>query len=336
MSEASLPPPGDRTVLADPHPPAVVADRVTVDYRIHVERRRSLQRLLAGDLREREMRRIHALKGVSFTVGIGEAVGIIGHNGSGKSSLLRAIGGLVPVTSGRVRVRSTPVLLGVRAALEPDLSARQNVFLGGTALRVPRTVLTERFDDIIEFADAEEFVDVPLRAFSSGMRAKLQFAIATAATPDILMIDEALSVGDAEFKERSDARIKEMIAEAGTVFLVSHAMRSILDVCDRVLWIDHGELVADGPAEAVVEAYRAHVDRRRQARRARKAAKATKAIGTSGATEAAEPAGATGTSGPTEAAEPAGTTGPAGASGSPPDPPTPPTESEPGPPPTLP
>lgn len=277
MSDVFLPPPAGAVALEQSAQPAVVADRVAVDYQIHVERRRSLQRLLAGDMREREMRRIHALKGVSFTAHVGEAIGIIGHNGSGKSTLLRAVGGLVPVTSGRVRVRSTPVLLGVRAALEPDLSARQNVFLGGTALRISRSVLSERFDDIIEFAGLEEFVDVPLRAFSSGMRARLQFAIATAATPDILMIDEALSVGDAEFKERSDARIKEMIAEAGTMFLVSHSMRSVLDVCQRVLWIDHGELVADGPAEAVVEAYRAHVERRREARRARKAAKQAKA-----------------------------------------------------------
>ena len=251
-----------------------MVDRLAVDYEIYVERNRSLRRLLRGSNRERQTRRIHAIKQVSMVATTGESVGVIGHNGSGKTTLLRAIGGLVPITAGQIKVRSNPVLLGVRAALISDLSARQNIFLGGTSLRIPRSELDARLDDIIEFAGLEEFVDVPLRAFSSGMRARLQFAIATAVTPDILMIDEALSVGDAEFKERSDARIKEMIADAGTVFLVSHSMRSVLDICDRVLWIDHGELVADGPAEEVVEAYQAHVERRRVARRKRQAKKA--------------------------------------------------------------
>ena len=251
---------------ADPRPrePAVVADRLGVDYEIHVERQRSLRRLLSGDVRERETRRIPALKGVSLTASVGEAIGVIGHNGSGKSTLLRAIGGLVPLAEGRVRVRATPLLLGVTAALEPQLSARQNVFLGGTALRIPRSVLAERLEHIIAFAGVEEFVDVPLRAFSSGMRARLQFAIATAVTPEVLLIDEALSVGDAEFKARSDARIREMIAAAGTVFYVSHSLNGLVDICHRALWIDHGELIADGPADAVVAAYREHAGRRRR------------------------------------------------------------------------
>ena len=266
MSEAPAPPTITAATLDDTSP-SVVADQVAVDYRIHVERRRSIKRLLTGDIRERETKRIHALKGVSFVASEGESIGVIGHNGSGKTTLLRAIGGLVPVTAGKVRVRATPVLLGVKAALEPDLSARQNILLGGTSLRIPRAELIDRTDEILAFAGLEEYHDVPLRAFSSGMRARLSFAIATAATPDILLIDEALSVGDAEFKQRSDARIKELIAGAGTVFVVSHSMRAILDVCDRVLWIDHGELIADGPAEAVVDAYRTHVGAKRKRRR---------------------------------------------------------------------
>ena len=268
MSEAPAPPTITAATLDDTSP-SVVVDEVAVDYRIHVERRRSIKRLLTGDIRERETKRIHALKGVSFVASEGESIGVIGHNGSGKTTLLRAIGGLVPVTAGKVRVRATPVLLGVKAALEPDLSARQNILLGGTSLRIPRAELIDRTDEILAFAGLEEYHDVPLRAFSSGMRARLSFAIATAATPDILLIDEALSVGDAEFKQRSDARIKELIAGAGTVFVVSHSMRAILDVCDRVLWIDHGELIADGPAEAVVDAYRTHVGAKRKRRRRR-------------------------------------------------------------------
>lgn len=268
MSEAPAFPPasgdGDVAIRGEP---TVVADRVEVDYRVAVERRRSLKRLLRGSRRDRESRRINALKGVSLVAHEGEAIGVIGHNGSGKTTMLRAIGGLVPLAGGRIEVRSEPVLLGVKAALEPNLSARQNVMLGGTALRIPRAELERRTDDIIAFADVEEFADVPLRAFSAGMRARLQFAIATAVTPDILLIDEALSVGDAEFKERSDERIREMIAGAGTMLLVSHSMKAVLDICDRAVWIHRGELIADGPAQDVVEAYERHVGPRKRGKK---------------------------------------------------------------------
>lgn len=250
--------------------PVVVVDHVDVTYRIYADRQPKLRKLFVGDSRHREYRAVEAVKDVSFVVSRGEAVGIVGHNGSGKSTLMRAIAGLLPVSAGRIFAQSTPILLGVAAALEPDISARRNVFLGGTALGVSRDELEERFEEIIEFAGVEEFVDLPLRAFSTGMRARLQFAIATAATPDILMIDEALSVGDAEFKERSDERIREMIGGAGTVFLVSHSMKSILDVCDRVLWLDHGRLIADGDAETVVGAYQEHTARLKAERKARK------------------------------------------------------------------
>jgi teichoic acid transport system ATP-binding protein len=249
--------------------PSVVVDHVDVTYRIYADSQPKLRKAFIGDRRQREYRPVHAVRDVGFVTYPGQAVGVIGHNGSGKSTLLRAIAGLLPVESGRIYARSLPVLLGVAAALEPDISARRNVFLGGTALGISKQELADRFDDIIEFAGVEDFVDLPLRAFSSGMRSRLQFAIATAATPEILMIDETLSVGDAEFKERSDERIREMIGEAGTVFLVSHSSSSILDVCDRVLWLDHGRLVGDGDAEDVVAAYKKHVKRRKAARKER-------------------------------------------------------------------
>lgn len=239
--------------------PVILARDVDVTYRVYAERRRSLQRLLSGDPRQREHRSIEAVKGVSLTIRAGESVGVVGHNGSGKSTLLRAIGGLMPVSGGTVQVRSIPVLMGVRAALEPDLSARANVLLGGTALRIPRKVLIQQMDQIMEFAGVEEHADLPLRAFSSGMKARLQFAISTVVSPEILLIDEALSVGDAEFKAKSDDKIQEMMEQASTVFLVSHSMRNILDVCERAIWLDHGNLVADGPAEPVVSAYQDHV-----------------------------------------------------------------------------
>jgi teichoic acid transport system ATP-binding protein len=240
--------------------PAVVVDHVDITYRIYSDSQPKLRKLFVGDDRQGRYRSVEAVRQVSFVAKRGEAIGIVGHNGSGKSTLLRGIAGLVPITDGEVYARSIPVLLGVGAALESDLSGRRNVFLGGTALGMKLAELEERFDEIVEFAGVEEFIDLPLRAFSSGMRSRLQFAIATAITHEILMVDEALSTGDAEFKERSDERIREMIDGAGTVFLVSHSMKSILDVCDRVLWLDHGRLVADGEPEAVVGAYKAHMD----------------------------------------------------------------------------
>lgn len=260
MSEQAM---ASDSLTNPPRAPVTIAVRdVDVTYRIYAARQRSLRRLVSGDRRERLSRSIEAVKQVSLTARAGEAVGIVGHNGSGKSTLLRAIGGLMPMSAGTIRVRSVPVLLGVKAALENDLSGRANVFLGGTALRIPKKLLRERFDEIVEFAGVQDFIDLPLRAFSSGMRARLQFAIATAVTPDILMVDEALSVGDAEFKERADERIRGMMAEAGTVMIVSHSMKAITDICDRALWIDHGSLVADGPAGEVVAAYERHTRRR--------------------------------------------------------------------------
>lgn len=253
------------TAVADPSP-VVIVRNLDVTYRIYADRVPKLRKAFTGNRTQREYRAVEAVRDISFVSHQGEAIGIIGHNGSGKSTLLRAIAGLVPITDGRVFARSVPVLLGVAAALEPDVSGRQNVLLGGTALGLRRSELEERFDEIVEFAGVEEFIDLPLRAFSSGMRSRLQFAIATAVTPEILMVDEALSTGDAEFKERSDTRIREMLGEAGTVFLVSHALNTIVDVCTRVLWIDHGELVADGGANEVVAAYEAHTVRLREER----------------------------------------------------------------------
>jgi teichoic acid transport system ATP-binding protein len=247
--------------------PSVIVDEVDITYRIYSDSQPHLRRLFVGDTEQRKYRGVEAVKHVSFVANPGEAIGIVGHNGSGKSTLLRGIAGLVPITAGNVYASSIPVLLGVAAALETGLSGRRNVFLGGTALGMKLSQLEERFDEIVEFAGVEEFIDLPLRAYSSGMRARLQFAIATAMTPEILMVDEALSTGDAEFKERSDERIREMIGEAGTIFLVSHSMKSVRDVCDRALWLDHGELIADGTPDEVIDAYEDHVKRVKAERR---------------------------------------------------------------------
>jgi len=276
VSDAPTAPPAAAPPVA-PVEPTVIARNLDVTYRVYADSQPKLRKLFVGDRSQREYRAVEAVKDLTFVAEPGEAIGIIGHNGSGKSTLLRAISGLVPASGGEVYASSIPVLLGVAAALEPDISGRRNIFLGGTALGITRDELEDRLDDIVEFAGLEEFIDLPLRAYSSGMRSRLQFAIATAVTPEILMVDEALSTGDGEFKDRSDARIREMIGEAGTVFLVSHSLKSITDVCNRVLWLDHGRLIADGDPESVVGAYQAHVDKLKAANRRKRKAKAAKA-----------------------------------------------------------
>ena len=291
-----------------PVAPTVIAHHLDVTYRVYADSQPKLRKLFVGDRTQRQYRNVEAVKDLTFVAEPGEAIGIIGHNGSGKSTLLRAIAGLVPSSGGEVFASSIPVLLGVAAALEPDISGRRNVFLGGTALGITREELLRRFDDIVEFAGLEEFIDLPLRAYSSGMRSRLQFAIATAVTPEILMVDEALSTGDGEFKDRSDARIREMIGEAGTVFLVSHSLKSVTDVCTRVLWLDHGQLVADGDPESVVGAYQHHVDKLKAANKRKRLAKARKAAeaGTAAAgTGAAPETGGAAAAGTAEATPPA-------------------------------
>jgi teichoic acid transport system ATP-binding protein len=204
------------------------------------------------------MREVHAVRGVSFTAYRGEAIGLIGSNGSGKSTLLKAVAGLLPAESGKVYTNGQPSLLGVNAALMNDLTGERNVILGGLAMGMTREQVLERYDGIVEFSGINEkgdFITLPMRTYSSGMSARLRFSIAAAKDHDVLMIDEALATGDHKFRKRSEARIRELRKEAGTVFLVSHNNKSIRDTCERVLWLERGVLRMDGPTEDVLKEY---------------------------------------------------------------------------------
>ena len=237
--------------------PVVVVDDLHVVYRVYAGGRRAeggdaATRLLT---RTRGLRTVHALKGVSFVAHENESIGVIGHNGSGKSTLMRAITGLTPPESGAVYASSRPNLLGIGAALLGDLSGENNIVLGGLALGFNKREVREMRDDIVEFAELQEFIDLPMRTYSSGMQARLKFSIATAKQHEILIVDEALSVGDKAFRARSEERIRSIRENAGTVFLVSHSMGSIRDTCVRTIWIHRGELRMDGPTEEVVDTY---------------------------------------------------------------------------------
>jgi teichoic acid transport system ATP-binding protein len=197
----------------------------------------------------------------------GEAVGIIGPNGSGKSTLLRGIAGLMPITAGQIYVRGEPSLLGVGAALIDDLPGSRNIELGCLAMGMTPAEVRERFDDIVAFADIGEFIDMPMRTYSSGMNARLRFAIAASKTHDILLIDEALATGDAEFRRKSEKRILELVDQAGTIFLVSHGLQVIRRTCTRVIWMQQGEIVMDGPSDDVIDAYEDRYDPDERTRR---------------------------------------------------------------------
>ncbi|GAB3562056.1 ABC transporter ATP-binding protein [Spelaeicoccus albus] len=235
--------------------PVVVVDDLHVDYRVYVTGKRVRNASSKLFKRGRATQTVHALKGVSFTAYQNESIGVIGHNGSGKSTLMRAIVGLTPASKGAVYASSRPNLLGVGAALIRDLSGEQNIILGGLAMGFTIDEIEARRDEIVEFTDMQKFINMPMRTYSSGMAARLKFAIATSRAHEILIVDEALAVGDKEFRAKSEDRIREIREAAGTVFLVSHSMSSIRSTCDRVLWINEGELVMDGPTEEVVPAY---------------------------------------------------------------------------------
>jgi teichoic acid transport system ATP-binding protein len=246
--------------------PTVIVENVHVTYRITGAGKTmnntpsaALKRIVARKSNP-TIREVRAVKGVSFTAYQGEAVGLVGSNGSGKSTLLRAIAGLLPVDQGgAIYTMGQPSLLGANAALLPDLSGEQNVIIGLLAMGMTRQRAEELMPGIIEFSGIDEhgekFSELPMSTYSSGMSARLRFSIAAARMHDVLLVDEALATGDARFRRRSEERVREMLASAGTVFLVSHAVGTIREVCDRSIWLERGVIRMDGPTEEVVDAY---------------------------------------------------------------------------------
>jgi teichoic acid transport system ATP-binding protein len=235
--------------------PTVVVDGLHVRYRVFASGKPMKGGNQSIVRKSRGVREVHALQGVSFAVYEGESIGVIGHNGSGKSTLLRTIAGLQTPSEGNVYANSRPALLGVNAALLQNLSGDKNVRLGALSLGFSSAEIESKRDEIVEFSGLGDFIDLPMRTYSSGMAARLRFAIAIAKSQQILLIDEALAVGDRKFRKKSEQRIRDMRSEAGTVFLVSHSIGSILDTCTRVLWIDHGNLRMDGDPKEVCDAY---------------------------------------------------------------------------------
>lgn len=235
---------------------------VHVYYRVYEDSAVSLKERFAQGRLRRRYQTIKAVRGVTLDLHESETLGLIGPNGSGKSTLLSAMTGLLPIRSGTIQGRSRPSLLGVSSALRSALSGRRNILIGGLALGFTTAEIDNRMDEIIDFSGLRDAIDRPMRTYSSGMRARLNFAIATSRLPQILLIDEALAVGDRDFRARSAQRIGEVRAAAGSVVLVSHNMGEIERSCDRVAWLDDGVLRAVGEPGEVVAAYLASVGSR--------------------------------------------------------------------------
>lgn len=199
---------------------------------------------------------VSALRGVTLVAHKGEAIGIVGLNGSGKSTLLRIIAGLEPPADGRVMASSMPILLGVNAAMVPEMSGAENIRIGCLAMGMTPAQAQAALPDVIDLSGIKDAVYRPMKTYSSGMGARLRFAIAAASQPEVLLIDEALATGDAAFKERSEERMRQLRANAGCVFLVSHAAQTVEETCTRALWLHEGRVVIDGNAYDVAQKYR--------------------------------------------------------------------------------
>jgi len=204
----------------------------------------------------KERNELVALNDVSFEVSKGEVVGLIGSNGAGKSTLLKVVSGVMKPTKGSVKVEGViSPMIELGAGFDAELTARENIYLNGAILGYSKKFLDEKFEEIVEFSEVRDFLDVPVKNFSSGMTAKLAFSIATIVDPEILIVDEILSVGDIKFQEKSKNKMMEMIKGGTTVLYVSHSLESIKDLCTKVIWLDHGKIVKIGEPNEVCDEY---------------------------------------------------------------------------------
>jgi ABC-type polysaccharide/polyol phosphate transport system ATPase subunit len=241
---------------------AVKLENLTVTYRTTFQKKPTfkgmLRRLGRG---ERIVREVEAVRDVSFAVPHGAVLGIIGVNGAGKSTLMRTVAGILPPTKGRVEVHGrVSTLLALGVGFNADLSGRENVMLGGLAAGLSREELAAKYDEIAAFAELGDVMDLRMRTYSSGMYGRLAFSVAVNMDPDILLIDEALSVGDARFKRKSFEKMRELCDRAGTILIVSHALRSIRELCNEVVWMHRGRVELRGDPDTVIGAYTRFLD----------------------------------------------------------------------------
>ena len=235
-------------------------DNVSMKFNLEIEKDFSMKQAFVNLFTKKKKKKKNddfwALKNVSFTVDKGEVVGLIGSNGAGKSTLLKIVSGVMKPTSGKVTVQGViSPMIELGAGFDGNLTARENIYLNGAILGYSKKFLDEKFDEIVEFSELKDFLDVPVKNFSSGMTAKLAFSIATVVNPEILIVDEILSVGDLKFQEKSKKKMMEMIKGGTTVLYVSHSLQSIKELCTKVVWLEHGKVVKIGDTKKVCDEY---------------------------------------------------------------------------------
>jgi len=239
----------------------VVVDQVSLKFKMEKNRADSLKEFCVRWFRhDLESEDFWALDKVSFTAKKGDVIGIIGHNGAGKSTLLKVISGIMKPTHGSVEVHGSIVpMLELGSGFDLELSGRENVYLNGAVLGYSQKFLDSRYERIVEFSELGSFMEAPLRTYSSGMLARLAFSVACIVEPEILIVDEILSVGDADFQEKSHARMMELMTGGTTVFFVSHSLEQIREMCSKVVWLEHGQVQAVGKTEDVCSMYEGKV-----------------------------------------------------------------------------
>lgn len=239
----------------------IIIDNVSMKFNLGIERNFSIKQAFINffDIKKRKDKNkseFWALKNVSCHIKKGEVVGLIGTNGAGKSTLLKVVSGVMKPTEGTVKVNGVvSPMIELGAGFDDELTARENIFLNGSILGFSKEFLESKFDDIVEFSELNDFIDVPVKNFSSGMIAKLAFSIATIVNPEILIVDEILSVGDIKFQEKSKKKMMELIKGGTTVLYVSHSLESIEEICTKAIWLDHGKVVEIGSAKKVCAKY---------------------------------------------------------------------------------
>ena len=230
---------------------------ISMGFRMDMNKVTSLKEWVVTWLKKKQKYQMFwALQDVSFNVQKGQVVGIIGRNGSGKSTLLKIISGLYPPTKGNVKVQGRIVpMLELGSGFDPELTGRENVYLNGAILGYSESFLKEKFDDILEFSELGSFIDMPLKTYSSGMMMRLAFSVATIVQPEILIVDEILAVGDEAFQQKSRAKMMELMSGGTTVLYVSHSLDQIRELCNKVIWLDHGQIKMQGDTKEVCDAY---------------------------------------------------------------------------------
>ena len=232
-------------------------EHVAMDFIMEKDRTYSIKEFVIKVIKgDRKKEKLHVLKDIDFQVEKGEVFGIIGRNGAGKSTLLKIISGILKPTKGRVTLKGNVApMLELGSGMDSNLTGRENVFLNGSILGFSKSFLEERYDDIVDFSELGEFMEVPVRNYSSGMISRLAFSIASMVVPDILIADEILSVGDERFQEKSKKRMVELMKSGTTVLFVSHNIAQVEEICDRVMWLEDGYVKMMGDASEVCQAF---------------------------------------------------------------------------------